>query len=211
MIGYIYKITNQINNKSYIGKTYLTVEQRWKSHIRESRKNNRNHRPLYKAINKYGIQNFLVETLGEYEEGILEQKESEYIEIFNTYNNGYNATLGGDGSRYLTFTDEEVIEKYQYSRSAVKVAKELNCSSDTVLAILKNYNIEVLTNREKGIIFCSKQVSQYTKDMEWIADYDTIIDASIQCFGTKDHAPNIGRCCKGQRKTCKGFIWRYKI
>lgn len=55
MIGYIYKITNKINGKVYIGKTTKTVQERWKEHLRESRTERSENRPLYRAIRKYGV------------------------------------------------------------------------------------------------------------------------------------------------------------
>ena len=58
---YIYKITNKINNKVYIGKTLGTIENRWKSHIRDSKRTHCEKRPLYSAFEKYGVENFIIE------------------------------------------------------------------------------------------------------------------------------------------------------
>ena len=53
-MGFIYKITNKINGKMYIGKTeYDNPIKRWKRHIEDSKRNTDKHRPLYNAINKY--------------------------------------------------------------------------------------------------------------------------------------------------------------
>ena len=74
-MGYIYKITNIINNKIYIGKTSYSVEDRFKQHIKDSVKDRCEKRPLYNAMNKYGVENFTVETIGEYPEEQLNEKE----------------------------------------------------------------------------------------------------------------------------------------
>ena len=58
---YIYKITNDINNKVYIGKTLSTIDKRWKEHQRDSQKRRCEQRPLYSAIRKYGIEHFHIE------------------------------------------------------------------------------------------------------------------------------------------------------
>ena len=63
IISYIYKITNSINNKVYIGNTNYSIKKRWSEHVRDSRKERCKHRPLYYAINKYGIENFKIEKL----------------------------------------------------------------------------------------------------------------------------------------------------
>jgi len=92
---FIYKVTNLTNNKIYIGKTIHTLETRKLQHIRESKK------PTFKfhrALKKYGIDNFSWEVIFECNnEDDLNNKEVEFIQIFDSYNNGYNMTLGGDG------------------------------------------------------------------------------------------------------------------
>ena len=61
MTGYIYKITNLINQKAYIGKTTSTIEKRWKEHCQDYKRRQYEKRPLYDAMNKYGIENFSIE------------------------------------------------------------------------------------------------------------------------------------------------------
>ena len=64
---YIYKITNLINGKIYVGKTSNTIEERWHEHIHDSTKEKCEKRPLYDAFNKYGISNFQIEQIEEIE------------------------------------------------------------------------------------------------------------------------------------------------
>ena len=96
-MGYIYCITNQINNKQYIGKTLSTVKKRFKEHCRDSKKNKLCNRPLYLAMRKYGIENFSVETLEEVNNpSDLAIREQFWITKRKTYGKtGYNATIGG--------------------------------------------------------------------------------------------------------------------
>lgn len=63
-MGTIYCITNKINNKMYIGQTARMLQERWKDHLESSRDLN-NHRPLYLAMRKYGIENFSLTILEE--------------------------------------------------------------------------------------------------------------------------------------------------
>lgn len=62
-MSYIYVITNDINNKQYVGKTNNSIEQRFREHINDSKKERCEKRPLYSAMNKYGIEHFLVKEL----------------------------------------------------------------------------------------------------------------------------------------------------
>lgn len=94
-MGHIYAITNSINGKKYIGLTrQKDPNNRWKDHISES-KNNPKY-PIHLAIKKYGLENFNFEIIEICEEEILEEREIFYIEKYNTFYDGYNATLGGN-------------------------------------------------------------------------------------------------------------------
>ena len=67
MIGYIYLITNTINDKKYVGQTRQTVEERWKEHKNDVK---RRKTPLYRAMKKYGIDKFNIYTLEKIEVNI---------------------------------------------------------------------------------------------------------------------------------------------
>lgn len=99
MSYFIYKIINISNTKVYIGKTN-NPERRWKDHIRLAFAPDHKEydKPLYKAIRKYGKDNFVFciieENLSKKESSI---RERYWIQYYDSYNNGYNASLGGDG------------------------------------------------------------------------------------------------------------------
>ena len=110
-MAFIYCITNNINGKQYIGKTHHEITRRWHEHIRAARKSTMQHRPLYAAIQKYGVQNFTITQLEECADEQTIEREQYWIRQLNTYHNGYNATRGGDGKTYIN--REMVIETYQ--------------------------------------------------------------------------------------------------
>lgn len=93
--GIIYKITNNINNKVYIGQTVKTFEMRYANDIAKWTHN----RHLKNSINKYGIENFKIEKEFDiaYSKEELEKKEQYYIKLYNSCNPdyGYNKTTGG--------------------------------------------------------------------------------------------------------------------
>lgn len=94
----IYKITNIINGKSYIGLSKNCM-RRWYDHRSKafnSHKKDDLEKPLYKAFRKYGLENFTFEILEECLEEDLAKKEIFFIEKEGTYKKGYNANLGGD-------------------------------------------------------------------------------------------------------------------
>lgn len=95
----IYKITNKTNNKSYIGKTTAKKCIKYiKAHF-DKAKNVDNDRVFYRAIRKYGQENFKWNILwtGFCDKNYLNELEKYYIYFYEGYTNGYNMTLGGDG------------------------------------------------------------------------------------------------------------------
>lgn len=105
---FIYKITNLINGKSYIGQTTKPLlENRIREHI------NCNSTVISKAIHKYGIGNFdcsIIEQCDSKEE--LDEMEFHYIKQYNSFGkNGYNLTFGGEGTYGYTFNHTEETKK----------------------------------------------------------------------------------------------------
>ena len=108
---YIYKITNKINNKIYIGQTYnKTIYDRFNRHIKEANANSKSY--IDRAINNYGKDNFiceLIDTAKTLQE--LNQKEIYWIDYYNSTNKniGYNFNYGRDDQNYVTHisADEE--------------------------------------------------------------------------------------------------------
>jgi len=96
--GIVYKITNKINGKIYIGITTKTLEKRRQQHIQWCKHKMRKY-VIHKVINKYGVDNFLFETIDNFNgnEDACE-KEVKYISSYNSFiPHGYNMTLGGEG------------------------------------------------------------------------------------------------------------------
>lgn len=96
MYGYIYKITNKINGKIYVGLTKATVQRRWYQHCYRAKQNDKHGSIIDTAIAKYGKENFIVEcldTADSHEE--LNEKEQYWIKQLNAVENGYNILPGG--------------------------------------------------------------------------------------------------------------------
>lgn len=97
-MGFVYKITNLLNGKAYIGKTTKTVEQRWRTHVQYAAYKN-SKTALVHAIRKYGPDAFRIETIIECAAERLDAEETRLIAEHKTTdpNIGYNCTHGGDG------------------------------------------------------------------------------------------------------------------
>lgn len=132
--GKIYKYTNLINNKIYIGQTKQSLENRHKRHLTQLDDNTYFHR----AIKKYGISNFKMELV---EDKIpfkdLDTREKfwiKYYDSFYTTGKGYNLTEGGQwgsGTQILT------------TRQADEIKYLISNSDKTFVEIAKKYNVSV--------------------------------------------------------------------
>lgn len=159
MKKYIYKITNLINNKVYIGQS-KNPKKRWYEHCLEA-SNLRKNQLLYNAIRKYGVNNFKLEVI----EGPIEnynEREIYWIEYYNSYldkSKGYNMTPGGEEppmfegeNCYFSKYSDKIIEEIQ---------KELINNNLSYEQISKKYNIsiEYLSQLNRGIARYNKNLT----------------------------------------------------
>ena len=206
-MGYVYKITNKINGKSYIGKTIDTIEKRFREHIDDSKRERCEIRPLYRAFNKYGIENFSIEEIERCPIEDLSKREQYWIEFYDTYNNGYNATLGGDGKILLDY--DGIITQYLQLHNASEVARIMNCHVDSVLKILHINDIPVKNGIDILRDKLNKPILQYTKQGDFVKEYSSAMEAA-RALGNINYGPNIIRCANGKRKTANKYIWVWK-
>lgn len=127
----IYKITNTINNRCYIGQS-INIRKRWIGH-----KNSKCDYPLYRAFKKYGIENFTFEILEECKKEDLDKREEYYIKIFDAYNHGYNQTLlcigGGHPNIFTQDKLDDLINDLMHTNlSKHELANKYNCSDRTI-------------------------------------------------------------------------------
>jgi len=105
----VYKITNTITNKSYIGTTSQKISDRWGAHLYMAFRNEDNYK-FYNAIRKYGSTCWLLETIFETTEKSQSfEHEIKMIDSYNTIRCGYNTSRGGEGGSHYwdTLTEEE--------------------------------------------------------------------------------------------------------
>ena len=116
MVG-IYKITNLLNQKCYIGQS-RDIKRRWNFHKAEVRRNHID-TYLYRAMKKYGIKNFSFEIIELCNPEELNEKEIFWIKKYNSFKNGYNCTTGGhygkmrncgENHKNAKLTNKEVFE-----------------------------------------------------------------------------------------------------
>ena len=147
-MGTIYKIENNINGKIYIGQTIQELKIRFRRHCSFSALSDaESNMPIKKAIKKYGKENFTISVVEECDDSEINDREIFWIEKYNSFKSGYNATLGGGGLygywNVIKNVDiNEIIEKYNSGISANKLSKEYQISRQTIRDALKRKNIK---------------------------------------------------------------------
>lgn len=122
----VYLISNSITNKVYVGYTKYILEKRWSQHCKNAMKSKTN-TPFYNAIRKYGTDiwvHSILETCALATEA--KTQEVLYIEKYNSYKNGYNATLGGDGNHGIVMSEESNKKRSQALKGIPKNYKRMH-------------------------------------------------------------------------------------
>ena len=205
-MAYIYKITNDLNGKIYIGKTLKTPESRWQEHVRDSKTDRCANRPLYKAFQKYGVENFSLETLEECKVENVNEREKHWIEVFGSFKNGYNATVGGDGTHYCDY--DLIYSLFQQGKNIKEISIITNYDESTCRKALDEFQVSFEIRQARGREVVIKTVMQIDKNTDEIIAIFPSIQKAYDSLN-KQHSGHIAEVCKGKRKTAYGYKWKY--
>lgn len=202
----VYKHTNKINGKIYIGQTKQNPETRWQSGYgyRECSR-------FYNAIKKYGWENFEHEILKS--DLTLEEAnyfEKYYIKFYNSLSpNGYNLTEGGE--------NYHVSEESRKKRSSSAKGRKLSEDTKKKLSFLASQRTGDRNH------FTNKKHTSLTKEKIKNKTFERKINRPVICINFNFIFPsieecaralelypeNIGNCCRGKVKKCGGLFFEY--
>lgn len=176
----IYKITNKINNKVYIGQS-TNIFNRWNEHRYKAKTEDK---PLYKAFKRYGIENFTFEIIEECPIIKLNEREIYWIKYYDSYNHGYNLTPGGDYSsktqrivseedvvnirkrRLLAENFSDVYKDYQYiNQSTFKNIWQGISYTDVYVKDFDKEHLKEVAKKSKQQISAKRKNSQMTEEL----------------------------------------------
>lgn len=138
IMSFIYKIYNDINDLLYIGKTNGTIGERWSKHIWSAQHKPNNYK-LYNAMNKYGIDNFHIIELEQCNPDIVSDRERYWIKYYDSYNNGYNLTPGGEGCPKYDL--DIILNLWNNGYNQKEISEIIGCDRHTISRALKALNI----------------------------------------------------------------------
>ena len=177
-MGYIYIIKNDLNNSVYIGQTSRNLEIRWKEHVRHT------DQVIGKAIAKYGREHFYIEQIEECDDNELDERERYWIQQYQSFENGYNTTTGGQDKREVTHKVQEVLDLWEQGLTINRIVKQTNLNVETVRGYLNKNGIDHKQIKARANIYIGKAkarpIIQYTPDGDIIQRWDSISQAILQ-------------------------------
>ena len=206
-MGYIYKATNKVNGKVYIGKTENDIKIRWAAHVSSSfNKRSREYSfKFHNAIRKYGKDAFDVEVIDDVEPSETASREQYWIEFYDSIKSGYNTTFGGEGS--TRYSDELFLSCWKSGMTIGEIQRKYGISRNTVSARCREFvSREEIHDRtfqrlkEKN----GTPVYQYDLNGNYIGEYCSANEARRQ---TKIN--HIDATARGERNKAGGYIWSY--
>lgn len=227
LIGYIYKITNTVNGKMYIGQTRHSIAKRWGEHKNCAKYGKFDYESLlYRAMRKYGLESFVIDEVEECSDESLNDREKYWISHYGTVETGYNISRGGLGHP----RDAMPIAQFDLDGNYIKT---FDSASDAAIAVgaipqwiynvcygyhasFHGFQWRFLEDAEKvGMKLDAVKVSprhrevhQYSMDGEYIRSYDSIAQAAKQ-FGMKGSG-GIKGVCDGRNRHSHGYRWSYE-
>lgn len=205
MEGIIYKATNAVNEKSYIGYTTMPFEKRKSFHLKDSTRLNGH---FQKAIRKYGWNSFswnIVETLIVDSKKELGVRESYWISFYDSANpiKGYNMTHGGDGGS----PTEEVKKKISNSHKGKKFTEDHRGK------ISMSNKGRVIGERQRRAIGDAHRGAKNWNSKSVLCVETGKVYPYIQAASNElgIQFTGISRCCakEPRYRTAGGFHWRY--
>ena len=145
MNGFIYIIRNTVNNKVYIGQTKVSVTRRWQEHLRHAKYGDQ---VINRAMRKYGIDKFYVETLEICNIDVIDYREMYYIDLYDSTNKskGYNVSIGGNTPRFKrkALSISDLVDLYTNKKFTLEeIANKFEVTRYIITTELRNAGVEI--------------------------------------------------------------------
>lgn len=206
----IYKITNMINNKIYIGETVRNVDVRWREHKNEALNEGHGYNyPIHMAMRKYGFNNFKIEILENCADEIRFERESYYIKLYSSHlrTKGYNITLEGSG--VILYSSEDIKSAWDEGLSINEIAIRLGCHKSVVSKRLRGLSVseEEIKNRISlnSSMRQGQPIYQYSLNGELIKQWASASECARQ---TGYEQTAISNVCRQEQYSAYGYLWK---
>ena len=221
----IYKITNIVNGKMYIGSA-VNIDNRRRIHKYRLRLNKHHSPKLQNSYNKHGLNNFKFETIEECSKENLIVKEQYYIDLYDAVNKGYNCNPVAGSNLGRKWSDEHKKKISNTKKGKPSNRKGVKHTKKSKIKMSKsqkgNSNAKGMKHSEetkqklreisaskKGRIssrYDSTSIVQYDLQENFIKEWKDRVE--LKEFGFR--VADISEVCRGLQKTAFGFKWKFK-
>ena len=207
-MGFIYKITNDVNGKVYIGQTIRSVWVRWRNHVSQAYNDRWNSCPrLHRAIRKYGEDSFTCEPIVKAPDMVLDDLERYWINYYDSINTGYNITLGGKSGGKKA-DDTAILEKWNSGMTIREICKCLGYGKSTISSRLHALGVRNEETRERGWRKGSEKsrIPVYMYDLKgnYVRSFKSIKEANAFLGKVNGVSPALS----GTILQTGGYMWR---
>jgi group I intron endonuclease len=200
-ISGIYKITNIINNKFYIGSTYCFLARK-NHHFNRLFHNKHPNKYLQMSYNKYGINNFKFEIIAKCPKEYNLKLEQWFIDNMKP---NYNLQKTAGSNLGIKFSEEHKVKIGLKNKNKIRSKEFKNRLSIIGKQNINIEHIKILVNKAKEVN--CKIVLQYNKNMILLSEYNSLTEAALAINGD---VSTITKVCKGKLNSHKNFIFKYK-
>lgn len=207
-MGYIYKITNVVNGKVYIGQTRRTIRVRFSDHITKAvdKGSCSYNTHLGRAIRKYGTDAFTVEEVEQCGDEALNDRETFWIQHYDSVRNGYNMTYGGEGSVIHDY--REMLDEWNKGSTISEIVEMFKSTYRCVSSALQAQGVTSEEIKRRGYRATTAKnsypVYQYDLNGIFVAEYPSLKCAMECCNKSVSYAID-----HPDRTAC-GYLWSRK-
>lgn len=201
--GIIYLIVNKQNGHKYVGQTTQGMNKRWQQHIQEAMRMST--KPLHRAMRKYGNHNFMIKEIDECTEELLNEREQYWIKQYNTFEEGYNATTGGERPVFSEETKQKISEKAKERILTPEHTENISIAL-TTKAKIEPWGALTEENRGNGK-HCGLPIRSKNLETGICTDYENARMAALSLTGDPNKNSNILLAARNNG-TAYGHTWQ---
>lgn len=225
--GYIYKIVNDFNDKVYVGQTSTLLEDRFARHCRDKSLSNQNKEAIDNLIQTIGKEHFQIIEIEKVNIMKLDEREIYWINYYDSFYNGYNRTLGGQGGR--KYSEKEILSAlnlYSQGYPIKEIEKKTGIDRATIFKYRKYQNIPMrpltlhqkqqsINNLKLASISNQIPIENITLKIQYPSKKEALCDMIEKGYSKAKDWHNIraslDKTLNGEQKTFLNFQWRYIV
>lgn len=192
-VGYIYLISNDVNDKKYVGQTVRDIHVRFDEHCFDPRSTS----IIHTAIQDIGYRHFSIKLLETVDIAKLEEREKYWVEYYDAYFNGYNGTPDGGFSKTAQrrdFSQVQVIENGLIFDSCCDMARQISAITKWSIGFLNSKIKDAIQNNKPFLDYTLQEIQCAVEQVSSIDDQENWIKTlTIRYCGQRIHCIELNK------------------